>query len=92
MQTGTSISFSFLSFMHVAQIAGPLYTLGGLAGTVCGLVVFFGLKSEDLSVLWPHMWSCPCTCMCMYRYLYLEVDTLSLHIYRDKGSFTFHTT
>ena len=35
-----SFHLSFLSFMHVAQIAGPFYTLGGLTGTVCGLVVF----------------------------------------------------
>ena len=31
---------SFLSFVHVAWIARLLYTLGGLTGTVCGLVVF----------------------------------------------------
>ena len=44
--------------MHVARIAGPLYTLGGLTGNVCGLVDFGALRFEffwGLGVLWPHV-------------------------------------
>ena len=39
-------SFFFLSLVHLAQIAVPLYTLGGLTSTVCGLVDLGFLRFE----------------------------------------------
>ena len=50
---------SFLPFVHVARIARPLYTLGGLTGAVCGFLRF-------------EVWAC-CGLMCGAMHIHVLV-------------------
>ena len=65
------LTLLLLSFVHLARIAGPLYTLGGLTGTVCGLVVFGGFEVFEVcaccGLICGAMHVHVRTCTCIWR-------------------------